>query len=215
MIQLRRYTSRSTLTSLFKLTMSSFGSQAMILTSGSPIDVSRHDLHGMTLSSVCSLSILPKPLLQFNLHLPSYTSQSLHKCGYLALHILPPNANSVRLGRIFAKGIKQDKLGHETLKQTKQELKDGQVFHEMTKPFDKLGQEEFDYKYVDGVKIPILLQSDKVIICKTERQFGVDNHEIWVVKVLEIIENEKGKSGGLLYFNRGFYEIGRQLNENS
>lgn len=213
MIHVRRYSSQSKLTTLFKLTMSSFGSQAMILTSASPKDETFHNLHGMTLSSVCSLSILPKPLMQFNLHLPSYTSDSLHRCGYLALHILPPTPNSVKLGRIFSKGIKMNKSDQEILKTTNQELKDGEVFHEMTKPFEKLSSKDYSFKYIDNFKLPILSDSEKVIICKTEKSFNVDNHEIWIVHVLEIIDNLTQKSGGLLYFNRGFYKIGESLLE--
>ena len=180
------------------------------------MDIDPKSLHGMTLSSVSSLCVVPHCLLQFNLHLPSYTSHSLHNCGYLAIHVLPPSANSVKLGRIFAKGIKYDNTkGEEKLAPTSQELQDGQIFHEMTSPFTEIPCTEWSFKSInEHVKVPILNESETIFICKTQQSFDVDNHEIWVVHVLEIIRNTNyTKSGGLLYFNRGFHRIGSILHE--
>ena len=129
---LRKY-STSCLLESFRLAMGRVSSQAMILTSATS---NLNELHGMTLGSVCSLSVFPSPLIQFNLHLPSYTSSELHKHKYLALHVLPPTKNSVHLSRIFAKGVKLNKGAK--LAPTKEEKIDGQVFHEMTKPFTRL-----------------------------------------------------------------------------
>lgn len=194
---LRNYTT-SCLLEPFRLTMARVSSQAMILTSGT---TNKHELHGMTLGSVCSLSVFPKPLIQFNLHLPSYTSSELHKHQYLALHILPPTSQSVHLSRIFAKGIKS---------------KDGEVFHEKTRPFHRL-KNNHDYLFyeVEDVKIPILHDVETTMICKTRQNFLVDGHEIWVADVIDIVQNDKykEKSGGILYFNRGFHKIGKPLFE--
>jgi flavin reductase (DIM6/NTAB) family NADH-FMN oxidoreductase RutF len=134
----------------------------------------------------------------------------------LAIHVLPPTANSVKLGRIFAKGIKYDNTkGEEKLAPTSQELQDGQIFHEMTSPFTEIPHSEWSFKSInDQIKVPILNESETIFICKTQKSFEVDNHEIWVVQVLEIIRNTNySKSGGLLYFNRGFHQIGSILHE--
>lgn len=116
----------------YKESMSRIGSQAMILTSaisrrknlsigdtkfnadastsindentktGIPIS----DLHGLTLSSVVSLSVKPRTLIQFNLQVPSSTSSKLHQHEWFAIHLLPPNENSVRLARNFSRGVR-------------------------------------------------------------------------------------------------------------
>lgn len=186
-------------------------SQAMILTSAT---TTINELHGMTLGSVCSLSVFPSPLIQFNLHLPSYTSTELHKHKFLALHVLPPTKNSVHLSRIFAKGVKLNK--GTKLAATKEEKIDGQVFHEMTKPFTRL-QQGVDYLFYDiaGVQIPVLNDVETTLICQTQDTFPVDNHEIWVASVVDILHNKtySQKSGGILYFDRGFHKIGKSLSE--
>ncbi|KAL6452663.1 hypothetical protein SBY92_001925 [Candida maltosa Xu316] len=197
---LRTY-STSQLSEPFRLAMSRISSQAMILTSGTKTD--SNELHGMTLGSVCSLSVFPTPLIQFNLHLPSYTSSELHRYKYLALHVLPPIDASVHLSRIFAKGIKGE---------------DGEVFHEMTKPFELLeGEKEYGFYNVDeeGVKIPILKNVETTLICKVRENFLIEGHEIWVANVVDILQNNqfKEKSGGILYYNRGFHKIGKRLHE--
>lgn len=53
------------------------------------------------------------------------------------------------------------------------------------------------------------------MICKTRQDFLVDGHEIWVADVIDILQNEqyKEKSGGILYFNRGFHKVGETLVE--
>ena len=198
----------------FKTIMSRISTQAMILTSASTLTGSI-DMHGMTLSSVCSLSVFPTPLLQFNLHLPSFTSQALHENKYLAIHLLPPTHKSVHLSRIFASGIKKNKR----LDTSPQELKDGEVFHEMTTPFSTLDKNT-DWKLHSvskDVNVPILCDSERILICETFKHMAVDDHEIWAVKVLEVLENPKygdeTLTGGLIYFNRGFHKIGKILSE--
>ena len=205
---LRKY-STSCLLESFRLAMGRVSSQAMILTSATS---NLNELHGMTLGSVCSLSVFPSPLIQFNLHLPSYTSSELHKHKYLALHVLPPTKNSVHLSRIFAKGVKLNKGAK--LAPTKEEKIDGQVFHEMTKPFTRL-QKGVDYLFynISDVQIPILSNVETTLICQTRNTFPVDNHEIWVADVVDIIHNKTQKSGGILYFDRGFHKIGKSLSE--
>ncbi|EGW33563.1 uncharacterized protein SPAPADRAFT_137703 [Spathaspora passalidarum NRRL Y-27907] len=212
----RRLYSMKVLSDQFRQSMSRVSQQAMILTSGTPHATPINQLHGMTLGSVCSLSIYPKPVLQFNLHLPSYTSRELHSCRICAIHILPPSAESVHLLRIFAKGVKQDNQKELVLGTSKEEIRDGRIFHEMTRPFEKLEQNEFRYHDVDDVKVPILNEAEIVFICKARENFKVDSHEIWVVDVVDILrggDEKSGGGGGVLYYNRGFHSVGESLKE--
>lgn len=213
---------------MFKDSMSRMSSPAMILTSGikectkaNKENYNRNaipNLHGMTLGSVSSLSIQPFPLLQFNLHLPSYTSSSLHEFKYLALHLLPATPRAAQLGRTFASGVKTTRT--KFIPDNVNVKDDGEVFHEMTTPFEKL-HESHDWFYhcieEDAIKIPVLKESERVFICKAENHMIVHDHESWVVKVLEILTpNEKylhSKTGGLIYFNRSFHQVGQSLRD--
>lgn len=166
----------------------------------------------MTLSSVCSLSVFPTPLLQFNLHLPSYTSSSLHENdGLLCLHVMPPTPKAVFLGRIFASGIKKDPEHFEV------KPDDGDVFHEMTTPFAHVENGDYGFHTVGDVEIPVLAELEVAFVCQKSRVFEVDNHEIWVVKVLDVLFPTGGadhaKTGGLLYFDRGFHAVGAPVSE--
>ncbi|CAN3364518.1 hypothetical protein DICA2_E19834 [Diutina catenulata] len=201
----------SNLSNQFRHAMSRICTPAMVLTSATS-DPSH--LHGMTLSSVTSLSVKPVPKVCFNLHLPSYTSSELHHNGYCAIHILPPEPNSVRLGRLFAKGVKP---AHGTKFVPSAEAKvDGEPFHEMTTPFASL-IEGVDWQFVtvgDGQQVPVLIASEQVFICKTGQSIEEDNHEIWVAQVEQIIGNTRHPpQGGLLYYNRDFHRLGYPLHD--
>lgn len=194
----------------FKAAMARVSTQAMILTAGckSPKDV----FHGMTLSSVCSLSVHPKPLLQFNLHLPSYTSKALHENhGQLCLHLMPPTSRSVFLSRTFAAGIKTDK------KHFKVKPEDGEIFHEMTTPFAHIDAGSYRLHDTGKSLVPVLNELEKAFVCQKNQVFQVDSHEIWVVDVLDIlspnVQYEHKQLGGLLYFHRGFHRVGLSLQE--
>lgn len=192
----------------FKHAMARISSQAMILTAGckSPKLI----LHGMTLSSVCSLSVHPNPLLQFNLHLPSYTSSSLHDSGLLCLHLMPPSLKSVFLARTFAAGVKRDKKHFDV------KPEDGDLFHEMTTPFAHIPKDSYLlHKHGDGY-VPVLGELEKAFVCSKKAVFPVDNHEIWVVQVEDILlpnQSASTNAGGLLYFQRGFHRVGKSLAE--
>lgn len=221
----QRSYSTCNITSQFKSAMSRVSSQAMILTAGTRRRGNEREtskLHGMTLSSVCSVSVYPKPLLQFNIHLPSYTSTSLHDTdGVLALHLMPPTQKSVTLGRIFASGIKKEtkKTNPYSFSVTGKELVDGDVFHEMTTPFNNIDRKEwFTYDFDELVSIPILEEAERVFVCRKHAVFSVSSHEIWVLEVVKILTprkhieiNNDTKSGGLIYFNRNFHKIGDSL----
>lgn len=200
------YEAANALKSTFKSAMARVASPAMILTAGASL--ASEVLHGMTLSSVNSLSVHPTPLLLFNMHLPSYTSASLHKTGHMALHLMPPSQESVLLGRKFASGVKQDPSHF------KLNSKDGD-FQEMTTPFS--GFDDFTYyETKDGVLVPIINELEVAFICSTRTQYEIDNHEIWVVNVDDVIrpnQNIIKPSGGILYFDRGFHKVGPPLSE--
>lgn len=199
---------------LFRTAMSRIASQAMILTAG--CKNSGEIAHGMTLSSVSSLSVFPRPLLQFNLHLPSYTSSSLHQNeGYLCLHLMPPSEKAVFLSRIFASGVKTDPEHFESKND------DGEVFHEMTTPFTHLLLGDYYHHTVTPhsiVQVPVLKELEVALVCKKEKVVEIDNHEVWIVSVLDILSPNAAfankKSGGLLYFDRAFHQIGPSLREN-
>ncbi|EDK42998.1 conserved hypothetical protein [Lodderomyces elongisporus NRRL YB-4239] len=254
---------------LFSLLQLPVMSQTTISHKKTSIEAADHDksqLHGMTLGSVCSLSVFPTPLLQFNLHLPSYTSDNLHKFKYLAIHLMPPTHRSAYLSRIFAKGKKIDMRGkkwtplgsklvqqqqqppppqqqqHQKKKQRQKQVEedkvDGEVFHEMTVPFQELDF-GIDYRFQsvniseisdtlinednhpagleDFIDIPVLNEAELIMICKCRQNLEVDQHEVWIVEVLQIVTNAKynhSKTGGLLYFNQGFHRVGEAITEN-
>ncbi|KAI5951984.1 hypothetical protein KGF54_005059 [Candida jiufengensis] len=181
--------------------MSKLASQAMILTSSTTKEEIK-TLHGMTLSSVVSLSVYPKPFLQFNLHLPSYTSISLKENKYCAIHLMSPTQESSKIARIFAKGNK-----------LKQQDEDGEVFHEMTTPFNELTDKDYEYyKINDKVEIPILKTGvESIFICKVDQFIPIHDHEIWIIEVIKILNFNDKKTGGLLYYNRGFHKIGESV----
>ncbi|KAI5960622.1 uncharacterized protein KGF55_004515 [Candida pseudojiufengensis] len=187
----------------FRLTMSKIASQAMILTSSTTKE-EISQLHGMTLSSCVSLSVYPKPYISFNLHLPSYTSTSLKQSKYCAIHLMSPTTKATEMAKIFARGNKSPKL---------EENEDGEIFHEMTTPFNEISNMDYEFfKLPENreVEIPILKNGvETIMICKTDKCFPVHDHEIWVIEVLKILNFSNDKTGGLLYYNRGFHKIGK------
>ena len=196
--------SSSSIQNAFKSAMGSMGTQAMILTAGRKSSRKKASFHGMTVSSVCSLSVYPKPLLQFNLHLPSYTSASLHDLLYLAIHMFPSTQKAVELGRTFANAVKSPQ------REMKKAQEDGDLFHEMTTPFRKLKDNDWTVHYTDGVEIPVLTEAAHVFICRKNMVFEIDDHEIWVAEVVDI--HSKGDTkGGLLYYKQNFHSLGEKL----
>ncbi|KAG7785927.1 hypothetical protein KL910_000702 [Ogataea haglerorum] len=164
---------------------------AMILTAPA-LSSSVSDLHGMTLSSVSSLTVSPEPVVQFNLQVPSRTSQTLHESGFLALHILPPVKESVRLARAFSRGTQGKRV---------------------TRPFEELGKDEWSYFTTETLKIPVLSLAERILICEKHQVFRVYNHELWTCRVREIVRRagDADATGGLLYFNRRFHAVGGKL----
>ncbi|SCU97995.1 LADA_0H09846g1_1 [Lachancea dasiensis] len=183
----------------FRDSMARMGSQAMILTSADENTVPHTLFRGVTLSSVSSLSLKPQPLLQFNLQLPSFTSEALHLREYFAIHLLKPDATSMALARTFSKGaMKHQESG---------EIIPTQPFKDLD---DTVHYDTYSLKH-SRLVVPILTNSERVFICKKKDVFKVGDHEIWVGKVKDIIEgSDIGTeiTGGLLYCNRKFHKLG-------
>lgn len=196
----------------FKAAMSRVSTQAMILTAGTAGSKSSTSaLHGMTLSSVCSLSVHPTPLLLFNLHLPSYTLAALHDKEVMGIHVMPPTASAVTLGRKFAGGVKRDYTHFDAV------TKEGNLFHEMTTPFRDIHDAYSLHDLGNGISVPVLSELEVVFLCRKKDVFEVDSHELWVVKVEDVLfpnaEFRQNSSGGLLYFQKGFHNVGDSLHE--
>lgn len=168
---------------------------------------------------------------------------------------MPPTHRSAYLSRIFAKGKKIDMRGKKWIpleskpvqqqqkkkqqqKQVEEDKVDGEVFHEMTVPFQELDF-GIDYRFQsvniseisdtlinednhpagleDFIDIPVLNEAELIMICKCRQNLEVDQHEVWIVEVLQIVTNAKykhSKTGGLLYFNQGFHRVGEAITEN-
>ncbi|KAH3688667.1 hypothetical protein WICPIJ_000358 [Wickerhamomyces pijperi] len=193
----------------FREAMSSIANQVMIITPtiqlSSPSVTPEYlqenilKLKGVTLSSVTSLSIKPSPLLQFNLMIPSITSENLHKFDQFAVHTLIPTKLSTELIQKFSKH---------------REYNSGTNDFDIVSPFRDLKlDQDFELKSLGkGLYLPILKNVNKVMICEKYKYLHVQDHEIWVGKVTEIQGWDNGvKNGGVLNFNRGFYGIGEKI----
>lgn len=205
----------------FKHAMSTVGSQAMILTSSFTGKADINQMHGTTLGSVSSLTVYPEPIIQFNIQIPSATSKSMHENKYMALHMLSPSIESVKLARTFS-------LGSKYINQT-QHIEDQPESQKFTTPFGRIEKDQWDlfenvihnerpdaFHITDGLHLPILTKhSERILICEKYKVFQVYNHEIWTCRVKDILVNveDNAKTGGLLYFNRNFHNIGDPLHE--
>lgn len=183
----------------FKQCMGKIANQAMILSAASSKEVPHSQFRGLTLSSVTSLSLKPQPLIQFNLQLPSFTSEALHETEFFAVHLLKPNGTSIKLARNFSKGAIRNE-------------KDSTF--SPTRPFEDLVEKvHYDTYKIQGTDlvIPLLKNSERVLICEKSDIFQVGDHEIWVGRVEDIVANEENTTGGLLYCNRNFHLLGDKI----
>ncbi|SCU84931.1 LAFA_0D12882g1_1 [Lachancea sp. 'fantastica'] len=187
----------------FRDSMATMGSQAMILTSAGPTSMPHSSFRGVTLSSVSSLSLKPQPMLQFNLQLPSFTSEALHAHNYFAIHLLKPDSRSKALARTFSKGA----MTH----QDSGKVMPTQPFKDLT---ESVHYNTYSLKENDLV-IPMLANAERVFVCQKKDVFKVGDHEVWIGNVEDIIENNTlgtGKiSGGLIYCNRKFHKLGGHI----
>lgn len=183
----------------FKQCMGKIANQAMILSAASSKEVPHSQFRGLTLSSVTSLSLKPQPLIQFNLQLPSFTSEALHETEFFAVHLLKPNGTSIKLARNFSKGAIRNE--------------EDSTFSP-TRPFEDLVEKvHYDTYKIQGTDlvIPLLKNSERVLICEKSDIFQVGDHEIWVGRVEDIVANEENTTGGLLYCNRNFHLLGDKI----
>jgi len=179
----------------FKQSMQRLCFPTTIITTSSYADMIPKDFHGLTVSSMTSLSVNPSPLLQFNVQIPSLSSKNLHLHDIFAVHQLKPEFSSVELVRRFSKGIK----------------------HGGTEPFVEL-KETIDFSIYrnaiydsDKSVLPILKNVERVLICKKKESFPVADHEVWVGEVIDCIVNDNTITGGLLHSNGEFYMMGEKI----
>ncbi|ODQ46752.1 hypothetical protein PICMEDRAFT_16580 [Pichia membranifaciens NRRL Y-2026] len=181
-------------------------------------------MHGTTLSSVSSLTVNPEPIVQFNIQVPSATSKSIQDNKYLALHILKPSNDSVRLARNFS-------LGSRYINEPQPETRNtnNSSARKSTTPFERIDKDQWSLfenvmhnkrpgsiRLDSDLHLPILTKdSERILICQKYKVFKVYNHEIWTCKVKEILVNidDDVKTGGLLYFDRKFHHVGEALIE--
>ncbi|CCE62933.1 hypothetical protein TPHA_0D02970 [Tetrapisispora phaffii CBS 4417] len=184
----------------FKETMRKMATQVMLLSIANPIGSPKSEFRGLVASSVTSLCVLPKPKLEFNLQLPSFTSIALHKYQYFAVHIMSPTKASVDMGRLFSKGAITSKM-------------DGSI--QPSQPFMDLEENVTFENYSienSNLQIPVLKMAEKTLICKKSDVFKTGDHEIWVGEVEDIIVNEEEEAqGGLLYYDRFFHMLGNKI----
>lgn len=196
----------ATLTSLqqlYKDSMAKVASQAMILTAAATPCTPKEQYHGLTISSMTSLSLKPEPLIQFNLQVPSFTSEAIHKLNYFAVHLLSPCIASINLVTDFSRGLTAST-----------NTKTNMTTYIPTKPFASL-QEKLDYNIIDitenGVVLPILTGSEWALVCRKKKVFKINDHEIWVGEVKNILTKDNTYTGGLLYCSKKFHELGQQI----
>ncbi|KAI0192126.1 hypothetical protein F4808DRAFT_443256 [Astrocystis sublimbata] len=61
----------------------------------------------ITVSSLTSLCVEPKPLITFNMNLPSTTYDALVACGDFNVHLMMPNKHGIRHAHIFKRGNRE------------------------------------------------------------------------------------------------------------
>lgn len=180
----------------FKESMARIANQAMVLTAAAPLDTPKDLFHGLTISSMTSLALKPHPMIQFNLQLPSATSDTLHLHNYFAVHLLKPEEGSVDIIRNFSKGALQGINRTLPFK----DLIDGQDYHPIT-----VGNRR-------KLTLPILKESQLALICKKKNVFRIGDHEIWVGTVEDtVVHDNDTVNGGILYCNRSFHKLGEGL----
>lgn len=180
----------------FRQTMQRLTSPTAIITSSALKSSSPTSYHGLTIASIASLSINPKPLLQFNLQLPSHTSDSLRAHGLFGVHLLKPNSRSISLIKRFSQGTRM----------------------KGSKPF-KDYIEGRDYSLYNGIAskkdgsvLPLLVDAERILVCEKKNVITVADHEIWVGEVVDVIANgDDIITGGVLHCNRQFYKLGDKI----
>lgn len=135
--------------------------------------------HGLTLSSLTSLSLKPNPLLSFNLLKPSRSLDAIEASGRFNIHILSGSKEGQALADWFAGQNRTQKLFEDTVDRCGCEVVTGRDGVEL---------------WGEGVK--------RVVRCKVERMVEVRDHVI-VVGEVEAIEGER-PGVSLAYCNRTY-----------
>jgi flavin reductase (DIM6/NTAB) family NADH-FMN oxidoreductase RutF len=176
--------------------MRSLPSPVTILTTTSPLSPSPGV--GITLSTLTCLSLSPHPLITFNIKLPSATSTALHAHPSKAfcIHLLSATPHAAFLAESFA-----------------QLAANGP--NQKASPWRKLLGGAEKWAEEDGV--PMLGAADAVVSrlrCRAEKVMLVEDHEIWVGKVVGV-EDFAGKRVegrvGLGYADRVFRGVGTRI----
>ncbi|ODQ68198.1 hypothetical protein NADFUDRAFT_30425 [Nadsonia fulvescens var. elongata DSM 6958] len=206
--------------------MSSLSTPVMVLTTNQampigldPVIMDEKELEsygprGMTLSSVCSLSVKPLPMVCFNLQVPSRTSAAIHSRKMFALNILPPNHDSVKICRAFAGGLGKDinpfKAEEEYLTTIDKNV--GKLSDEF-----EIGSEKFITEKASD--IPTVKSAVAVMYCEAKQMFKAQDHEIWVAEIVAVRSSDRFLApdcvGGVLYHKRAFHSVGERLKEPS
>lgn len=72
---------------------------------GVPVEEMRHPIaRGVTVSSLTSLCIRPRPHIMFNMTLPSTMYEALVACKDFNVHVLTPNEAGARIANVFTRG---------------------------------------------------------------------------------------------------------------
>lgn len=193
----------SLLKAQFKKVFQGMPSPVAIITTSVSSNAPISDYHGLTVSSMTSLSLNPDPLILFNVMVPSRSSESLKAFDLFGVHLLKPSSYSIDLVRKFSQGHRSGGL--------------------ITSPFDGL-LKDYDFFHYDGLTknsklentggiLPLLMHCDKILVCKKKNFFEVADHEIWVGEVVDTIISKHGSKsdGNLLHFNSEFYRVGTKI----
>ncbi|VVT55708.1 uncharacterized protein SAPINGB_P004699 [Magnusiomyces paraingens] len=225
----------------FRSAMSLLASPACIITTAGPKDSNTNSYphpRGLTVSSFSSLSIKPRPLVTFNVQLPSHAADSMrpfktndkHTRPIFAINILPATGAAAKSCRAFAGG-----LGRDVNPFTHPSISPLISFEGIRSPgvTRNGGNEGTSTWRSEFLNVPVYKHAKAVIYCTQHEAFSVQDHEIWVARVLhveinnnstkdenkELIESERKEimlsesASSLLYQNRRFHVVGPNLSE--
>lgn len=180
--------------------MRSLSHPVVILTSG--------DHCGMTLSTLTCLSLRPLPLVTFNVQTPSASSRAMHARGSFVIHLLRASPHAAYVARAFASSHSNTNAST------------GATAVPGTAAPWSLLRAPIERHPTTGV--PLLGAEDGVLArlaCTQHRVVQVQDHEVWVGRVVAIEDLAGGAAGGaeeegepgLMYQNRRFRRVGAEL----
>lgn len=185
--------------------MRSLSHPVVILTSG--------DHCGMTLSTLTCLSLRPLPLITFNVQTPSASSRAMHARGSFVIHLLRASPHAAHVARAFAGS-------HSNTNASTGATAPGTTTPGTAAPWSLL-RAPVERHPTTGV--PLLGAEDGVLArlaCTQHKVVQVQDHEVWVGRVVTIEDLAGGAAGGpeeeegepgLMYQNRRFRRVGTEL----